>query len=280
MPETMMPGPVTENDPIREATCIHTSKIYDSCQAKDCLEDLRVYLTASSQQLLENAQSVKCGRAELLHVSVQVDPVGFNRGFFTVDLRYFYRITAEITSSGCCRPNHICGLTYFDKRCILFGGQGTAKIFTSQQNCTGQGGGSSFETNLPTAVVEAVDPIVLGIKLAEPKCGCDCHLGEMPGAILEQFGEPVLLDQTNQNRLLVSLGQFSILRMERDSQLLIPVYDYCMPEKECCCDGPVVEDDPCRLFQQVDFPVGEFFPPASVDSTDTGTQFKRNCGCK
>ena len=34
-------------------------------------------------------------------------------------------------------------------------------------------------------------------------------------------------------RVYVTLGQFSIVRLERDSQLLIPVYDYCMPEKEC-----------------------------------------------
>ena len=31
-----------------EAVCIHTRKIYDSCRDKDCVEDLRVYPTASS----------------------------------------------------------------------------------------------------------------------------------------------------------------------------------------------------------------------------------------
>lgn len=282
MPETILPGPVTEASTIREATCIHTSKIYDSCQSKDCLEDLRVYLTTSSQQLLDNAQSVKSVRAELLHVSVQVDPVGFNRGFFAVDLRYFYRITAEAFSSSCCRPSSICGLTLFDKRCILFGGQGTAKIFTSQQGCMGSSSPLAGETNLPTAVVEAVDPIVLSSKVTDLCCQsqghCDCPFGELPGSILEQFGEPLLTDQPAQKRLEVTLGQFSILRLERDTQLLIPVYDYCMPEKECCCDGPV-EDDPCRLFQRVDFPVNEFFPPASVDATDPVSQFRNSCDC-
>ena len=34
--------PATQNE-IRESTCIHTKKIYDSCQAKDCVEDLRLY---------------------------------------------------------------------------------------------------------------------------------------------------------------------------------------------------------------------------------------------
>lgn len=35
MPELTAPGPVTENAGIREAVCIHTKKIYDSCRDKD-----------------------------------------------------------------------------------------------------------------------------------------------------------------------------------------------------------------------------------------------------
>ena len=32
-------------DDLREALSIHTRKITDSCRDKDCIEDLRVYLT-------------------------------------------------------------------------------------------------------------------------------------------------------------------------------------------------------------------------------------------
>ena len=32
MPEKVMPGPVKDADGIREAVCIHTRKIYDSCR--------------------------------------------------------------------------------------------------------------------------------------------------------------------------------------------------------------------------------------------------------
>lgn len=35
MPEYTMPGPVTETTGIREAVCIHTKKIFDSCKDKD-----------------------------------------------------------------------------------------------------------------------------------------------------------------------------------------------------------------------------------------------------
>ena len=47
MAETVVPGPVCDLSAVREATCIHTKKIYDSCQAKDCIEDLRLYPTRS-----------------------------------------------------------------------------------------------------------------------------------------------------------------------------------------------------------------------------------------
>ena len=42
MPEVVVPGPVTEERRIREAVCVHTKKIFDSCRDKDCIEDLRV----------------------------------------------------------------------------------------------------------------------------------------------------------------------------------------------------------------------------------------------
>ena len=44
---------------INEAVCIDTKRIYDSCVSKDCLEDLRVTFFAKSQQLIDNAVTVK-----------------------------------------------------------------------------------------------------------------------------------------------------------------------------------------------------------------------------
>ena len=95
MPEKVVPGPVSDNRSIREAVCIHTRKIFDSCKDKDCIEDLRVYPTRSSQTILDQANCVKAGQAELLYAYINVEPISFNKGFYTVDVRYFYRITGE-----------------------------------------------------------------------------------------------------------------------------------------------------------------------------------------
>ena len=72
--------------------------------------------------------------------------------------------------------------------------------------------------------------------------------------------------------VLVTLGLFSIVQMERDAQLLIPAYDYCIPDRECNCNT----SNPCDTFKSIDFPVEEFFPaeresgckPCSSDDSD------------
>ena len=258
MPEKVVPGPVSDERRIREAVCIHTKKIFDSC--KDCIEDLRVYPTRGCQEVIDRAVSVKAGCAELLYAYIDVEPVTFNRGFYTVDVRYFYRITAD-AFVGAARPVEITGLAVFDKRVILFGSEGSAKVFTS----TGKNCGSDIQglpaTTAPTAVVESVDPIILGMKLVEV---CQCHhhdnCCEIPPAVCACFPEE-LVTGGDVHRLFVTLGQFSIIRLERDTQLLMPAYDYCMPEKDCDCGCDCRQEDPCELFRKVQFPVGEFFPP-------------------
>ena len=81
MPEKVMPGPVEGTGGIREAVCVHTRKIYDSCRDKDCIEDLRFYPKLQYVDVINHALSVKGGSADLLYVYVDVEPVNFNRGF-------------------------------------------------------------------------------------------------------------------------------------------------------------------------------------------------------
>ena len=273
MPEKVMPGPVADASGIREAVCVHTRKIMDACRDKDCIEDLRVYLTQSSQAALDRANSVKAGCAELLHVSAHVDPICFNKGFYTVDVRYFYRITAD-AFVGAARPVELTGLAVFDKRVILFGGEGCSKSFSSETDLECVDLQTLTAVNQPSAAVEAVDPLVLSLKMVDPcECKCACEVSEVPACIGACFGSDLDFNAQGK-RLYVSLGQFSLIRLERDTQLLIPVYDYCIPEKECTCDGPSCEEDPCELFRHVKFPVNEFFPPARTEASGEST-----CGC-
>lgn len=275
MSDKIIPGPVSDDRCIREAVCIHTKKIFDSCKSKDCIEDLRVYPTRASQEVIDRAMSVKARQAELLCAYIDVQPVNFNRGFFSVDVRYFYRITAD-AFIGAARPVEVCGLAVFDKRAILFGSESGSKVFSSHA-----GGGSGFSCqcgqSLPIAELEAVDPIILNMKLVNVcECRpCDCNITEVPLAIAEAFGDE-LIQSGDTRRLYVSLGQFSILRLERDTHLLMPAYDYCMPDKECACgSSDCAPEDPCEVFRQVSFPVSEFFPPNHVTPRENTSP----CGC-
>ena len=66
------------NSSIKDKVCIHTDKVYDSCREKDCLEDLRVYLTREGQEVADRAISVRIKGAEIVWVYSDVEPVAFN----------------------------------------------------------------------------------------------------------------------------------------------------------------------------------------------------------
>ncbi|MBQ9534571.1 MAG: hypothetical protein IJU78_01825 [Clostridia bacterium] len=221
--------------------------------------DLRVYLTAPSQAILESSINVKPKTAELLWAYIDVEPVPFNKGFYTVDVKYFYRIVAD-AFAGLGRPKEISGLATYDKRTVLFGSEGSVRIFSSQY-LPQEGDIQHFErTNLPIGVVEVVDPVILNTKVLEGDCCEDSIFSDIPESISACFDDDLVISD-NGKRLYATLGQFSIIRLERDIQLLMPSYDVCMPEKECSGNT----DDPCELFQRFRFPVDEFFPPKISD---------------
>lgn len=253
MADRVVPGPVENSACIKEAVCIHTRKIFDSCRDKDCVEDLRVYPTVYSQTYIDSAFSVRPRSAELLYAHVNVEEITFNRGYYTVDVTYFYKIKGETFPAG----NTITGLAIFDKRVMLFGSEGSVKSFSSEMP------GIFLSPDMPIGVVESVDPICLHMKIVDTDGACSSETEDrtIPDCITGAFDESLVYTDT-QRKLYVTIGQFSIIRLERDTQLLIPAYDYCVPEKECQGSS---EDDPCTMFSRIRFPVEEFFPPNNIN---------------
>ena len=58
----------------------------------------------------------------------------------------------------------------------------------------------------------------------------------------------------------MTLGQFSIIRLERDAQLIVPVLDYAIPTKNCCDAAEGCAEDPCEMFSRIPFPTQQFTP--------------------
>ena len=244
-------------DDLRQALSIHTQKITDSCRDKDCIEDLRVYLTKGSQNTLESCASAKVRCADLLYTYIDVEPVAFDRNHYCIDVTFFYRVLADATV-GTARPAAIYGLAVFNKRAVLCGENSPAHIYRSDTRLCGLDGPTVVSGNRPTAVVEVLDPMVLSSRVREV-CDCGCvDQVQIPPYITELFDEELVLSG-EKRRLFVTLGQFSIIRLERDAQLVVPVLDYAIPTKECC-DSPGGGEDPCEMFSRIPFPANQFAP--------------------
>ena len=250
-----------EPDCSRDALAIHTRKITDSCRDKDCIEDLRVYLTKSSQCTLDTASGVRVRSAELLYAYIDVEPVAFDRNHYCIDVTFYYRILADAVV-GCNRPTTLYGLASFSKRAVLCGEDSRAHIFTSDTRLGAADGRPIHAANRPTAVVEVLDPMVLSSRVAEACEPKECGMVQIPGPIQSLFDNELVMNPS-QRRLYVTLGQFSIIRLERDAQLIVPVLDYAVPTKECCDTPGATAEDPCEMFSRIPFPTQQFTPTGS-----------------
>lgn len=258
----------------KEAVCVDAGRIYDSCSDKDCLSDLRVLFPEAIQRsIIDIATSAKIKNVTVLNVLIDVESVPFNKGFYSVDMTYYFEVTAEVTT-----PQSPCvtvvGVAVASKKAILFGSDGCVRTFESTSN-----GEIVENNNMPTAKVQVVDPICLGSKLC-PACE-PCAAVKIPDCICSHFktccfgrsADYTIDSAANAQDLFVTLGLFSIVQLQRQVQMLIPCYDFCVPDKECSSTAPT-QQTPCELFSHIKFPTDQFFPPR-LDLDDEGS----SCGC-
>ena len=91
-------------------------------------------------------------------------------------------------------------------------------------------------------------------------------MASVPDSVCRVFDDALVIGGECK-RAFVSLGVFSIVKLERRVQLLIPSYDYCVPSKECV---GATDDHPCDLFDRIDFPMEEFYPPEKCKFLEPG----------
>ncbi len=250
------------NSSCSDEICVNVQKIFDTCKDKDCLTDMRVYLSPGDQTLIDNAVNIRARCAELVWTAVNVEEVPFNKGFYGVDLTFYFKTGFEVYT-GNCRPSIVEGLSYYNKKVILFGGEGNTITFSSLDSGCNPNRNSYF--NRPVAEVEAVDPIVLNTRIINSSCNCCCSEMDtlsLPSRVENLFSEG--LTEMANRKLVVSLGLFSLVRLMRDVQVTIPCSRFVLPEKEC--KSPT-EEEPCTFFEKLGFPTNEFFPP------------ENGCGC-
>ena len=116
-----------------------------------------------------------------------------------------------------------------------------------------------MEPTLPTVVVEAAQPICLDIKLIErcrPFGSCCLNVESIPDNVRQGF-EGNFVDNIGVKNCYITVGMFSMIRIERPVQIMLPSCNYCIPEKE---STPCGNADPCSTFGKMTFPTSEFFP--------------------
>ncbi len=244
---------------IKEAVCIDAGRVYDSCCDRDCLEDLRCFFLPETQALINRAISVRLRSAEVLNVFIDVEPVNFNKGFYSCDLTFFFLLSFDLftSSRGC--PTVINGIASFSKKVILFGSDGCVKTFSNVlgSECTCNSSNTHSGNNMPKCVVNTVDPVPLSARIGEIR---DCYDSVccVPDCVCEAIGGNVVSDlQNGTPTIFATIGLFTVVQLIRNVQMLIPVYDFCIPEKTCKCST----DHPCDTFSKIQFPLDDFFPP-------------------
>lgn len=237
------------NNQFKEAVCIDTKRIYDSCSAKDCLEDLQVYFVPEDQTVIDQSNSIKAKSAEILNVFLDVEPIPFNKGFYSVDITFFFGVKIQAYAAACATPTTVDGLSYFTKKVILYGSEGNVRVYCSDHPTP------VCSTNMPVACVSVVDPIVLAARICPCHDQCPCRI-EVPHEICNRFKGDFSCCRP-EKCVYVTIGMFTIVQLERDVQMMVPAYDFCIPDKECL----TTTDDPCEVFKAIKFPTADFFPP-------------------
>lgn len=256
----------------KEACCIDAGRVYDSCCDRDCVEDLRCYFCEEGQNIIERALSVKMRDAEVLNVYIDVEPVNFNRGFYSCDLTFVFLIGFDVYLAPHSCPVQIKGITCFNKRVILFGSDGNVKIFSNQMTNEDCDLTVDSTTNMPRCVVQSVDPIPLSCRIGQVNDCCECLGVALSGIGNILGGQLCNSSQRGTPTVYVTLGLFSVVQLIRNVQMLIPVYDFCIPEKQCCDNNC---DQPCDVFNRIKFPTNDFFPPKIGDCNNSF-----GCGCE
>ena len=264
MPDALFNGSETNNEST-QCFCIDADRVYDSCGDKDCLSELRVFFTAENQEIINTANSVRIREANIINTVVNVEPVTYHKGFYSVDMTFYFEVVLDVNGNSCSAPTTINGLSVFCKRVILYGGEGKVGVFSSADinGCV-----RPECANLPTAKVQVAQPMALTACLTEC-CSPFMPSANIPQCVIDFFGGDIIPCQSRS--VLATIGVFTIVQLKRTVQMRIPVYDFCVPDKECVTST----DNPCDMFSKVEFPMEQFFPPnlAEVDCNNN------DCGC-
>lgn len=265
---------------LNENICIEANRVFDSCSDKDCLEDLEVVFTsADAQETVESASFIKCKCCQVENTVFGIEPVPFNRGFYSVDITYTFSVEIEAFTTGACTSETVFGTTSFSKKVILFGSDGNTRRFSSDETAQATTPNGCCYSSLPRASVTVVEPILLDCRLVTkfPTSGCCSEsCGSSCCQTSSDAAAAALATSGCSKAVYVTIGLFSIIQLSRSVSIMVRAADYCIPSKECSTNT----DSPCELFEKIKFPTNEFFPRSleQTEAEDPSGSCSQSCG--
>lgn len=214
------------------AVPVKLDRVFDSCSDKDCITNLQVML--EDGDLPAQVTSVKTRCCTIDNICMTVEPIPFNRGYYSVDVTYTFGVELLCYERACDSPTLMRGTASASKSVILFGSESNTKTFFSNGARLGETNCCCDVVNLPTASCQCVDPIALETRIATlPEASGGCR-----------------------RTVVMTLGVFSVVELSRPVTVTVAAYPYSVPTKRCAAET----DSPCEIFNRLSFPTDEFLP--------------------
>lgn len=232
------------------AVPVKLDRVFDSCSDKDCITNLQVQLEGGGA-LPPQFTSVRTRCVSIDNICLTVEPIPFNRGYYSVDITYTFGVELLCYTGGCEPPTPMRGCAQASKRVILYGSESNTKTFFSSGAHIGDTNACCELVNLPTASCQCVDPIALETRICM-----------MPPAFPQQMPNEEMQPPMPRRTVVMTLGIFSVVELTRPVTVTVPAYPYTVPEKTCQCGN----DSPCEVFSRLSFPTDSFTaPPTDAD---------------
>ncbi|HBI85709.1 MAG TPA: hypothetical protein DDX71_05405 [Ruminococcus sp.] len=234
------------------AVPVKVDRVFDSCSDKDCITNLQVMLD-NGGDLPQQYTNVRTRCVTIDNICMTVEPIPFNRGYYSVDITYTFGVELLCYARACDNPDVLRGIATAGKSVILYGSESNTKTFFSNGARIGDTNTCCEVVNLPNASCQCVDPIALETRIVNlrqnaPEGDCCCR-----------------------RAVMLTLGVFSVVELSRPVTLTAAAYPYSVPSKTCSAEA----DSPCEVFSRLSFPTEEFSPAA--DSPENG---QTGCGCR
>lgn len=207
----------------RDVVPIKVDKVFDSCSDRDCLRGVVVHLNEKSE-LPSNINVVKTKCITVNDICISIEPVPFNKGFYSIDLTYTFNVELQAYTRACDTPMTLYGTAYASKNCILYGSESNTKTFFSNGTSIGTTNSCCSTVNLPTANVSIVEPIALETKI---KNTCrDSANGDT-----DDDAADTAQQNSRRRRVVLTLGMFSVVELTRPVTIMVPTYNYTIPKR-------------------------------------------------